>query len=141
MDHDQDLYEWAQRNAQLIREGRLNEIDAENIADELEAMSGSQRRELLNRLTVLITHLLKWQYQPENRGKSWLTTIIQQRLQIEALLEESPSLQRLLPEITVKAYRSARKVASVETGMPTNTFPAECPYSVEQVLREGFLPE
>ena len=139
--HDQDLYEWAKQNAQLIREGRFDEIDAENIADELEAMSGSQRRELLSRLTVLITHLLEWWHQQANRGRSWLTTIVQQRIHIMTLLDESPSLKRFLPELAERAYGDARKVASIETGLPIDTFPSECPFSIEQILQEGFLPE
>lgn len=139
--HDQDLYEWARQNAQLIREGRLDEIDAENIADELEAMSNSERRELLNRLTRLIAHLLKWQYQPGRRSQSWINTIDEQRRQIEILLEDSPSLHRLLPEILVRAYRYARKDAAKETGLSINIFPAECLFPVEQILQEGFLPQ
>lgn len=139
--HDQDLYEWAKQNAQLIREGRLDEIDAENIADELEAMSNSERRELLNRLTKLVTHLLKWQYQPGRRSQSWINTIDEQRRQIEILLEDSPSLNRMLPEILVRAYQYARKDAAKETGLSSNIFPVECPYTIEQILQEGFLPE
>ena len=72
--HDQDFHAWAKRNAELIRRGKLSEIDGEYIAEELENMGKSQKRELVNRLSVLLAHLLKWQYQPDKRSNSWVIT-------------------------------------------------------------------
>ncbi|MBK1702860.1 DUF29 domain-containing protein, partial [Thiococcus pfennigii] len=77
--HDTDFHAWAIQNARLLREGAFTELDVEKIAEELEAMGASERRELLNRLQVLLVHLLKHQYHPERRGKSWLLTINHQR--------------------------------------------------------------
>ena len=73
--YEQDFFAWAMKNAELIRQGRLSEIDAEHIAEELEDMGGSSKRELTNRLGVLLAHLLKWKYQPEQRSSSWSGTI------------------------------------------------------------------
>jgi hypothetical protein len=60
--YDQDFYAWTMHNAQLLREGRFNEIDRTNIAEELESMGKSQKRALNSRLTVLLAHLLKWRH-------------------------------------------------------------------------------
>ena len=85
--YETDFHAWALQNASMLRQGRLDELDIEHIAEELEGMSASERRELLNRLQVLLLHLLKYQYQPERRGKSWLLTISHQRTAIERLLD------------------------------------------------------
>ena len=110
--YETDFHAWAVQNARLLREGKLTQLDAEHIAEELEGMSASERRELLNRLQVLLLHLLKYQYQPERRGKSWLLTISHQRTAIERLLEQSPSLTALLDagaltKVYAKAVRDA----------------------------------
>ena len=141
MDQDIDFYELLRNSARLIREGRFNELDAETLADELEAMSGSQRRELRSRLRQLIKHLLKWQYQPGRRSQSWINSIVNQRAEIEGLLKDSPSLKSLLPEILKEAYEGARKDAAIETGLDVTVFPAECPYTIEQVLQGEFPPD
>jgi len=109
--YEADFQAWVMSNARLLREGKLTELDAEHIAEELESMGASERRELLYRLQVLLLHLLKYQYQPERRGKSWLLTINHQRTAIERLLEQSPSLIRLLDDdsltkVYVKAVRA-----------------------------------
>ncbi len=86
-----DYYGWLQENAQLIREKRFSELDVDNIIEELESMGKSEKRELSNRLTVLLMHLLKWQYQSVKRSTSWRNTIAVQRIDIRELLEDSPS--------------------------------------------------
>lgn len=140
--HDQDFYAWAMQNAALVREGRLSEIDREHIAEELESMGASERRELLSRLQVLIVHLLKHQYQPERRGKSWLLTIQHQRTEIERLLEQSPSLKGILTEERIDSvYRKAVKEATIETGLDTYLFASACEYSLARLLNDEYLPE
>jgi len=139
--YEEDFVAWALETARLLREGRFNEIDIENLAEEVEAMAGRDKRELLSRLTVLIHHLLKWQWQPEKRSGSWKLTIGSQRAEIETLLEQSPSLKRTVSPSVVRAYRTAVRNAADETGLPQGTFPRECPFSVAQVLDEDFLPE
>jgi hypothetical protein len=101
----------------------------------------SDRRELQNRLAVLLAHLLKWEWQPEARSKSWRATIREQRRRIAQLLEESPSLHAALPTILPKAYAEAREVAADETELPIETFPAICPYTADELLDPGFWPE
>lgn len=139
--HDSDFYAWALHNAQLLRDGAFNQLDAEQIAEELESMSASERRELLNRLQVLILHLLKFQYQPERRGKSWLLTINHQRTAIERLLEQSPSLRRVLDaDALFKVYGKALRDAVIETDLDRHLFPVDCPYRLEQILDEDWFP-
>ncbi|MGH8602446.1 MAG: DUF29 domain-containing protein [Gammaproteobacteria bacterium] len=140
--YDQDFHAWALQNARALRAGRLSEIDAEHIAEELESMGAAEKRELLNRLQVLIVHLLKHQFQPERRGKSWLLTIRHQRTGIERLLEQSPSLQNSLTGAKVQSvYEKAVKDAVLEADLDLVSIPPECPYALAQLLDEDYLPE
>jgi Domain of unknown function DUF29 len=139
--YEQDFYAWTRHNAQLLREGKLAEIDMENIAEELESMGKSEKRELINRLIVLLAHLLKWQFQPDHRSSSWNGTIIEQRRQIKRLLQDSPSLNRLLNAELNESYLDAILDAANDTGMPQANFPLACPYTIEQLLDNGFYPD
>jgi hypothetical protein len=134
-DYDSDFHAWALRNARLLRAGRLDELDVEHIAEELESMGASERRELLSRMQVLMVYLLKHQYQPSRRGKSWRLTINHQRTSIERLLEQSPSLARLFDAANLaKVYRKAVRDAVIETDLVAHLFPADCPYSLDELL-------
>ncbi len=141
-DYESDFHAWALRNARLLRAGRFDELDVDHIAEELESMGASERRELLNRMQLLLVHLLKHQYQPERRGKSWQLTINHQRTAIERLLEQSPSLARLLDAANIgKVYRKAVRDAVIETDLDAHVFPSDCPYSLSQLLDDDWLPE
>jgi hypothetical protein len=140
-DYEQDLYTWALRNAELLRQGRLLEVDARHIAEELEDMGKSQRHALAGHLKVLLTHLLKWQYQPAFRGISWQLSIDNARDEIAELLDDSPSLKNQIAEIVDKRYPAARKRAMRETGLALESFPEKCPYRVDQLLDDEFWPE
>ena len=139
--YDQDFYAWTMHNAQLLREGRLNEIDRTNIAEELESMGKSQKRALNSRLTVLLAHLLKWRYQAGARSPSWRNTIAIQRIELQELLEENPSLRAKLPGELPAAYRKALLWAANGTQLDLHTFPTSCPFTAEQVLDENFWPD
>ena len=142
IDYERDFHAWALRNAALLRAGRLDELDLEHIAEELESMGASERRELLNRMQVLLVHLLKHQYQPEPRGKRWQLTINHQRTAIERLLEQSPSLAGLLDAANLaKVYRKAVRDAVIETDLDAHLFPPDCPYALDQLLDDDWLPE
>jgi hypothetical protein len=139
--YDRDFCLWAEETAKLLREGKLSEIDLEHLIEEVEDMSGSQKRALLSNLRVLLMHLLKYKYQPEKRSKSWRSTIIEHRIRLEEAFEESPSLKEYFAEIFDKAYQKARKQAAQETELPLNIFPSKSPFTPEQTLDEDFLPE
>ena len=138
--YEHDFYAWANEQAALLRAGNLSAADIENIAEEIESMGRSERRELVSRLTVLLLHLLKWQYQPERRGASWEASIANTRDQLGVHLRDNPSLKAQLPESIAAAYRYARRDAAGETSLRISTFPAVCPWSVEQAMDEGFWP-
>jgi len=139
--YEKDFYAWANKNAELLRAGRLSEVDAGNIAEELETMGRSEKRELTNRLAVLLAHLLKWVFQPELRSNSWKYTIRGQRDDILDILEESPSLRSEIDERLVKAYEKATRLAAEQTGLEEGNFPANCPYSFDQAMDKDFWPE
>ena len=138
--YDEDFYAWAKRNAELMREGRLSEVEVEHIAEELESMTRSEKRELTNRLAVLIAHLLKWQFQPERRSNSCKNTIEVQREDVAELIEESPSLRHEIDADLGRAYKKAIRLAAAETGVSTETFPTVCPYAFDEIVAEGFWP-
>ncbi|XOF33825.1 MAG: DUF29 domain-containing protein [Candidatus Electrothrix sp. YB6] len=139
--YEKDFYSWAMQNAALLRERRLQEIDTENIAEELEAMGKKERRELISRLSVLIAHLLKWPYQAVRRSRSWKNTVSTQRIDINELFEDSPSLRHGLGETIKKAYKKAVLKAEDETGIAKEQFPGNCPFSAEEILNEDFFPQ
>ncbi|MBI1926080.1 DUF29 domain-containing protein [Candidatus Poribacteria bacterium] len=128
------------QNAQLLRQGHLSEIDVEHIAEELESMGKSERRELMGRLSVLMSHLLKWLFQPELRSNSWKYTIEEQRSAVTDLLEDSPSLRHELEDRLAKAYTNAVLQAARETGLAKARFPEQCPFSLDQIRDDDFWP-
>jgi hypothetical protein len=139
--YDEDFLVWTQETARLLRARRLHQIDVEHVAEEIEDMGLSQKRELLSRLRTIILHLLKWSYQPGKRKGGWATTVDTQRAELETLLRHSPSLRRAVPESIQEVYPRAVGGASRETGLSRNTFPDRCPFTPEQILDEDFLPE
>ena len=139
--HDRDFYTWTQQQAALLRAGRLAELDVANLLEEVEDMGRSEKRELLNRLAVLLAHLLKWRYQSQRRGRSWALTIKEQRLEARAELEDNPGLKPRLPEAFHRAYARACLQAAKETRLEESSFPKSCPWTVEQVLDDEFWPE
>jgi len=140
-EYEKDFYAWTIHNAKLLREGKLSEVDIEHIAEEIESMGKSERRELINRLAVLIAHLLKWQFQQERRSNSWKYTIEEQRDEVLELIEESPSLKYEIQEKLNRAYRKAILWAATEMGVNKSIFEDECPFSLEKVLNKDFYPE
>jgi len=139
--YDEDFYAWTVEQARLLRSGKLSAIDAANIAEEVESMGRSDRRELQSRLVVLTLHLLKWRFQPSARSRSWSATIEEQRLQIEQVFAESPSLRPLAANMLSPAYAIARERAIAETGLADDMFPATCPFALDEVLSHSFLPK
>ena len=138
--YDEDFFLWTQRQAALMRAGQFDLVDWENVALEIEAMGSRERRELGTRLKILTMHLLKWQFQPQKRSRSWRGTINDQRDEIEQLLEEDPSLRRETEALIAKRYRIARANAAGETGLTLRTFPSRCPYTADRILDDTYFP-
>lgn len=138
--YEEDFYQWSMKTAELVRHGRFAEIDAENLAEELESLGRSEKREFLNHLKVLLIHLLKWQYQLRRRSESWRSTIITQRSDITTLLEDNPSFRNQGPDVLKRAYIIARKDTARETHIDIKLYPETCPYTYEQVMDDDFWP-
>jgi len=138
--YDRDFYTWALEQSRLLRTGQLSKVDVKNLAEEIEDMGKREKRELTSRLRVLLMHLLKWKFQPEQRSGSWSSTMRTQRNAIADLLMDSPSLTTLVGEAMLKVYPQAIKDAADETGLPVNEFPDGNPFTQAEILDEDFLP-
>ncbi|MGA2590906.1 MAG: DUF29 domain-containing protein [Bryobacteraceae bacterium] len=138
--YDEDFFEWTRRNAELLRAGQLDQADIGHIAEEIEDMGRRDLKELNSRMRVLLLHLLKRQLQPEKRSRSWDSTIVSQRIEIEDDLKQSPSLRAKLRTEFKDNYEKAVRRAIVETGLTRDRFPNECPFTLEQILDPEFLP-
>ena len=138
--YDCDFFAWSRQQAELLRAGKLALAAIEHIAEELDSMGRTEKRELIGRLSVLLLHLLKWRHQPDKRGPSWEASIRVQRNRLADHLDDNPSLKPLLPQALASAYRDAALEAVAETGLAGATFPRMCPWTVEQVLDGEFWP-
>ncbi|PZU99248.1 MAG: DUF29 domain-containing protein [Pseudanabaena sp.] len=138
--YEQDFYAWTQEQSQLLRLGKLEGLDLENLAEEIASLGKQQKQELRNRFGLLIGHLLKWQYQPHLRGKSWKITIDLQREEILELVDENPSLKPYLEEAIAKSYKQAIALVVRETPLDKDNLPSKCPYPFAQILDEDFYP-
>jgi hypothetical protein len=139
--YDRDFVGWTEQIAAALRRGDWAALDVANLIEEVEALGKSDRRAIKSRLEVLLMHLLKWQFQPEQRSRSWQATILEQRLRIAEILEDSPSLKNYWPTVVDAAYDGARKLAAIETGLAVERFPVGCEYSIGQIMNEAYLPE
>jgi hypothetical protein len=138
--YETDFYAWTIEQATLLRKHQWSQLDLLNLIEEIESLGKQQRQELRNRLSVLIEHLLKWEYQSQHRSRSWLATIRVQRLDVSELLEENPSLQPYLEEALQKTYVKGVLLAVKETELASGTVPVECPYSLTEILDDHFYP-
>ena len=138
--YEKDVVAWAMEQAALLRAGKLSAIDIEHIAEEIEDVGKSEKRELASRMAVLLAHLLKWQHQPARRGSSWTSTIKVQRKALARALRATPSLSASLsdPDWLEGTWDDAVGKAIEETGL--DAFPESCPWSMDQVLSVEFLP-
>jgi hypothetical protein len=139
--YETDFYAWTQEQARLLRERRWDDLDLENLVDEVASVGSSDKREIRRRLAVLLAHLLKWKFQPGRRGPSWKKTISQQRNDLLAIIEDSPSLRDYILRQAQERYLGGVLKASEETGIAIGLFPEECPFTPEQVLDKEFFPE
>jgi len=136
--YEDDLYGWVNQQVALLRAGRLDEIDVENVAEELSDVGSSQYDKLWSSLRVLVMHMLKWDQQPEFRTPSWVYSIREQRKRYAKILKRNPGLASRRDEALADAYESARLWAANETHLPEDEFPDECPYSWDDVLNRPF---
>ena len=134
--YDQDFYAWTQQQVDLLKTGQWKQVDIENLIEEIESLGKQQRQELRNRLGVLLGHLLKWRYQPEDRSKSWFYTIREQRQEIQRHLKENPSLKPYLPEAIEIGYEQGLNLVGKETSLDPDQLPHVCPFSLAEIFDE-----
>jgi DNA-binding transcriptional regulator YdaS (Cro superfamily) len=139
-DYDHDYHAWLERQAALLAERHFADLDLDNLIDEIQALARSEKREIENRLSVLLVYLLKWVHQPAQRSGGWASTIIEQRARLLKRMQESPSLRGYPAEVLHEEYAIAREKAAAETGLRAGAFPRTCPYTIDQVLDPDFLP-
>jgi hypothetical protein len=136
--YEDDPYGWSKEQAMLLRAGRLSEIDAVNIAEEIEDVARSEYHRLESALTILLMHMLKWDHQPAFRGRGWVNTLREQRRRVERQLRENPSLKPALDKAILEAYEDARDLASTETNLDISEFQKTCPYDFEEIMNRVF---
>lgn len=136
-----DFNLWINQTTALLQKRRWQEIDVERLIEEIQDLGKSEQRAIASQLTRLLMHLLKWQYQPQRRSDSWLDSITDARTQIELAIADSPSLKSYPTAQCQESYRRARRQAAKQTGIQASAFPEECPYVLNLVLDEDWLPQ
>ncbi len=136
--YERDFYSWSLEQARLIREGRWDGIDRENVAEEIASLGREQFNKLESALRILMLHVLKWDHQPTKRSRSWVLSIETQRLEIEDVLGDNPGLKPRVAEAIRRAYRKARLEAARETGLEKDAFPPVCPYELTDFTDRSF---
>jgi hypothetical protein len=139
--YEGDFHAWTNDQAARLRAQKPKGIDWENLAEEVESLGRSERREIRSRMLVLLRHLLKWQFQPAKRSNSWRASIAGARKELARDLAENPSLKRYPAQVLADQYELARLEAAGETGLAEETFPRTCPYAVARILDPDFYPE
>ncbi len=133
--YEHDETAWLEAMARVARQGDLEQLDHQNLAEFLTDMARRDRREVESRLASLIAHLLKWHHQPDKRSRGWLVTAEQQRQELLRLLT-SKTLRNHAEAKLSDIYADGVRLAMVETGLPETTFPQECPFTLDELLRE-----
>lgn len=138
--YEEDFYSWALTQADLLRARSGNRIDWDHLAEELRCLGASEERELYSRYEVLLCHLLKWEFQPDRRSRSWENTIKVQRSGLARHLARNPGLKRIEAREFVQAYATARLLASTETDLDVAIFPEEPPFLMAQAKDPAWWP-
>jgi hypothetical protein len=139
--YERDFYLWLEQQAGLLREGRLSELDVANLLEEIESMGRKDKKAIKSNLVIVLLHLLKHEFQPKRRSRSWLDSILEHRQRLRDDLAESPSLRGHLETVYPDAYADARARAITQTGLSERAVPRTSPYTLEEVLDPQFLPD
>jgi hypothetical protein len=142
--YEDDFYGWIQHTVEAIKHRKFDQVDWENLIEEVESMGRSEKRELKSRLLVILEHLLKlmfWDSEKPQNARGWRNTVIEQRNQVEMILEDSPSLKPWLADHFAESYAKARQQILQKYGLPGDLFPTQPPFSLEDALNADWLPE
>jgi hypothetical protein len=138
--YERDFCLWVEEQVQLLRAGKLERLDVVNLVEEIEDLGIGERKSVQSNLVVVLKHLLKYQYQPRRRSRSWLSTIAEHRRRLRTDLATSPSLRQYARAQFEECYRDGRRQALIETGLAPDALPSAPPYTLEQALDPDFLP-
>lgn len=137
--YDEDFYGWTQQQAKALEQRLVMQLDWQHLQEEIQALGRQEYRELVSHLSVLLGHLLKWEYQPEQRSRSWFLTIREQRRAIRRYLRQNPSLKSRIEEALLDGFEAGVDLALRETNLPLRTFPEHCPYLFDDAIADNFL--
>jgi hypothetical protein len=137
--YESDFYGWTELQAKALANRQVEALDWQNLREEIISLGKQEYRELVSRLTVLVGHLLKWEYQPDKRSRSWFLTIREQRRAIRRHLEGNPSLKSRIPTALSDAFEAGVDLALRETDLPIRTFPSHCSFTFEEIMADHFL--
>ena len=137
--YEDDLYSWVQEQMSLLRSGRLDEVDALNIAEELSDVGNQQLDKLESAIALLTLHVLKWEYQPERRSRSWQLSVREPRRRIHRVLKKSPGLKPLISEAIQEGYADGRDRALDEAGLPDEALPEACPDTFDEMMTRAIV--
>ena len=135
--YDTDFALWIDAQVAALRAGDATALDAQNLIEELEGLTRRDERALGSQLKRIMTHMLKQRHQPQRASRSWQDLIPDGREQIEDIIDQSPSLRRLLPDLMMKNYPRAVAQAASETGLSEDVFPERAPFELAEVLGEA----
>ena len=139
--YERDFYLWVEEQAQLLRQGTFERLDVVNLVEEIEDLRIGAKKAVKSNLVVVLKHLLKHQFQPRRRSRSWQASIVEHRQRLRDDFRTSPSLRGYARGVFDEAYADARARALAETGLAERRLPDEAPYSMEQALDPDFLPD
>jgi hypothetical protein len=139
--YERDFCLWIEEQARLLRQGDLERLDVVNLVEEIEDLGIGEKKAVKSNLAIVLLHLLKHEFQPKRRSRSWLDSIVEHRQRLRDDLEGSPSLEGHLEAVFARAYADARARAIVQTGLSERTFPETSPYTLAQALDPEFLPD
>ena len=139
--YDEDFCGWVSNTAVLLKAGKYEEVEMDKVIEEIEALGRSERNQLESRLEQLLFHLLKWQFQPDFRSRSWSASIDEQRIKIKRVLQQNPGLTSELLLFIEDAYKGSFLLIKKETPIDLAILPKECPYTWEQIINDDFYPE
>jgi hypothetical protein len=137
-DHQRDLYSWLVEQARLVRDGRWQAIDQDNLAKEIEGLAQQQFDTLASAIHGLLTHLLKWDHAAIRRSRGRVQSVQSQRQAVADVLVRNPGLAPRIPEAIAHCYRKARAEAANDVGLDENSFPAKCPYEWDEIVAREF---
>jgi Domain of unknown function DUF29 len=137
--YETDFYTWTQQQGALLRAGRLDALDRENLAEEIESLGRNEFDKLVSFYRLILLHMLKWEHQPNLRSRSWTISIDLHRTHAEDVVRDNPGLKSRLDEAFERAYRSARLEAVGETGLPKSVFPETCPFTRDEMLTRPYV--